>query len=557
MAPPRKRTGSGKAKEDRDYGDEAIDGESLPESLHQVTRATATSDSASQQDSTTDDRNEAAASAAPAQKRSRKRSNQNRASGKPSRPLSAYNLFFREERQRLLATGEPIEAVFKREVEPSGNVKRPTDKFQTLVKVVSSRWNQLSQENRKKYEALAKVEMSKYQARMREFRVEEHLKAAESIAAVAASDDVGTDTKQSLGIHTSAAAAMATNSSSDQRTTSGTDSGSSSAGAARTTHHHGSGHISESVGTGTQQVSTVANPQAQVRLMQAIVAALPHLMTLLQQSRRMAPPAPPPIAASGGGPLHQQLVTIIATRLNSASMGALMQVLALLDSLERGQSSVTPPSAPTSATTWYPTFNQPARGGQQSGDDHVPTDPGAAAAIYHALRTVLPTASPAPAPMPTTSQDQLQSFLQRMQHHSGLNDSNINQTVLRSEQVDGNDTFMDASEAHPSDESNMVTDGVSDIAGDQQQDDGQQNSLLSSIFSLVSSQQQQQQFQTRSTSEHEDAVPEDGMATAPPRPQNQEHSAHNMLQMLLQQLNNQRASSDKAKSDNQPSQHQS
>ncbi|KAL7560605.1 hypothetical protein ACA910_000059 [Epithemia clementina (nom. ined.)] len=96
---------------------------------------------------------------------------------RPSRPLSAYNLFFREERQRLLDGKQSVEEIYESEVaSQTSESARPKDKFQTMVKVVSNRWNLLGQKMRKKYEAMAKIEMDKYQIKLKEFRLEEEKK---------------------------------------------------------------------------------------------------------------------------------------------------------------------------------------------------------------------------------------------------------------------------------------------------------------------------------------------------------------------------------------------
>lgn len=80
---------------------------------------------------------------------------------KPKRPLSAYNLFFKDERIRYLKEEEQEQA-------QSG----PKDKFLNMSREIGRRWMNLSRDRRKLYEALAeeatfryRVSMDAYQAR--------------------------------------------------------------------------------------------------------------------------------------------------------------------------------------------------------------------------------------------------------------------------------------------------------------------------------------------------------------------------------------------------------
>mmetsp|Transcript_55257 Transcript_55257/g.134229 ORF Transcript_55257/g.134229 Transcript_55257/m.134229 type:complete len:386 (-) Transcript_55257:77-1234(-) len=70
--------------------------------------------------------------------------------GFPKRPLSAYNLFFREERQKVLHLD-----------------------FQNMGKEISSRWKQTDSEGRAKYEAQAKVDAKRYRVEVKAYEEEQ------------------------------------------------------------------------------------------------------------------------------------------------------------------------------------------------------------------------------------------------------------------------------------------------------------------------------------------------------------------------------------------------
>lgn len=71
--------------------------------------------------------------------------------GMPKRALSAYNLFFRKERRRLIQ-------------ESQGSIG-----FEQLGKVVGSRWQKLSKEDRRNYELESKLDEIRYQREMAVF----------------------------------------------------------------------------------------------------------------------------------------------------------------------------------------------------------------------------------------------------------------------------------------------------------------------------------------------------------------------------------------------------
>lgn len=81
----------------------------------------------------------------------------------PRRPLSAYNIFFREQREVILA--ERNEAKDKGD----GVVSSPGDLFSQLGKTVAKRWKELTPTRRKRLEELAKEEMVRYRSEMAEY----------------------------------------------------------------------------------------------------------------------------------------------------------------------------------------------------------------------------------------------------------------------------------------------------------------------------------------------------------------------------------------------------
>jgi hypothetical protein len=94
--------------------------------------------------------------AAPAKKTRKKDKN------KPKRPLSAYNLFFKDERLRYLK---------EEEEHPSG----PKDKFLNMSREIGRRWMNLSSERRKIYEALAEEAMFRYRVSMDAYKARKQL----------------------------------------------------------------------------------------------------------------------------------------------------------------------------------------------------------------------------------------------------------------------------------------------------------------------------------------------------------------------------------------------
>ena len=79
----------------------------------------------------------------------------------PRRPLSAYNIFFREERERMLKEHEQNARAARGEGsnEP---LPEPRIGFENMAKTIGKRWKALSDEEMARYKKLAMEDMERY-----------------------------------------------------------------------------------------------------------------------------------------------------------------------------------------------------------------------------------------------------------------------------------------------------------------------------------------------------------------------------------------------------------
>lgn len=115
----------------------------------------------------------------------------------PKRPLSAYNIFFRDERERLLSAGsegkqgdadtvcsDEAKAGAKKQKKPSGIG------FANLAKTIASRWKELDDEVRAPYEKIAATEKKKYDELVADWRIKQSAKKkAQALAKKEGSDE--------------------------------------------------------------------------------------------------------------------------------------------------------------------------------------------------------------------------------------------------------------------------------------------------------------------------------------------------------------------------------
>lgn len=83
---------------------------------------------------------------------------------RPKRPLSAYNIFFKEERARILAE-------LPKEEEEDGDKKSKTGPhgkigFENLAKTIGQRWKKISADDAAEYKKKAAVDMERYKEQM-------------------------------------------------------------------------------------------------------------------------------------------------------------------------------------------------------------------------------------------------------------------------------------------------------------------------------------------------------------------------------------------------------
>lgn len=109
----------------------------------------------------------------------------------PKRPLSAYNLFFADERKQLLKAREPAsnDLAVSRDMF-SGNTSPPPSEtkgkklgFAGLARSVAAKWKTLDAEAKSKYEKQADVEKARYKAQMKDYN-EQRLRAQQQASMI-------------------------------------------------------------------------------------------------------------------------------------------------------------------------------------------------------------------------------------------------------------------------------------------------------------------------------------------------------------------------------------
>ena len=105
------------------------------------------------------------------EERKKKTGRKKKPKGSPRRPLSAYNIFFKEERIRILASLPKQDATVKKGSRVRKN-RSPHHKisFATLGKTIGSRWKQIDKASRAHYDALAKKDSERYAREMKAFQ---------------------------------------------------------------------------------------------------------------------------------------------------------------------------------------------------------------------------------------------------------------------------------------------------------------------------------------------------------------------------------------------------
>ena len=87
---------------------------------------------------------------------------------RPKRPLSAYNIFFKEERVRVLATLEGEVCLTKKGKKSTS--RKGKISFENLAKIIGSKWRDLSKSEVEYYKRKADTDMQRYRREMDEYQ---------------------------------------------------------------------------------------------------------------------------------------------------------------------------------------------------------------------------------------------------------------------------------------------------------------------------------------------------------------------------------------------------
>ena len=117
---------------------------------------------------------------------------------KPKRPLSAYNIFFKEERARLL---QKLDDAKKEEASENGNEededKKPPSKigFENLAKIIGSKWQDLTPTQVEYYKEKAGEDMKRYKSEMETYLAKQQ--SGKDNSSTNADGDAGQDDAES------------------------------------------------------------------------------------------------------------------------------------------------------------------------------------------------------------------------------------------------------------------------------------------------------------------------------------------------------------------------
>jgi hypothetical protein len=91
--------------------------------------------------------------------------------GFPKRPLSGYNIFFKEERVKVLEESNSQRVATPNDYEKAigRKIDRSSVSFQDLGKIIGKRWKTLSDEDRRRFESLADQDNLRYRSEMDDY----------------------------------------------------------------------------------------------------------------------------------------------------------------------------------------------------------------------------------------------------------------------------------------------------------------------------------------------------------------------------------------------------